>query len=85
MNKENTPTPAEKMYKSHLNNVSRYQKKNGEKMKEKQTRYIAKMKESPERYNEYLKKRRAYYKDVLKPKKNKEIEILGEIQLPQIV
>ena len=78
MDKENEPpiTAAEKMYQSHLKNVAKYQKKNGEKMKEKQTRYLAKMKEEPERYNEFLKKRRTYYKQVLKPRKEMNIERL---------
>ena len=71
-------TAAEKMYQSHLKNVAKYQKKNCDKMKEKQTRYLAKMKEEPERYNEFLKRRRNYYKDVLKPRKEQKIEELRE-------
>ena len=35
-----TLTPAEKMYKSHLQHVKEYQKRNPEKMKEKCKRYI---------------------------------------------
>tara|TARA_R110001599_G_scaffold180416_1_gene373023 strand:- start:92 stop:367 length:276 start_codon:yes stop_codon:yes gene_type:complete len=83
MEKENEPaTPtlsaAEKMYSSHLKNVAKYQKNNGEKMKQKQTRYLAKMKEEPERYDVFLEKRRNYYKDVLKPRKEQRIETLRE-------
>ena len=74
----NTLSPAEKMYQSHLKNVAKYQRKNGAKMKEKQTRYLAKMKEEPERYDEFLKKRRSYYRDVLKPRKEARTEQLRE-------
>jgi len=85
MENENEPqaplTAAEKMYQSHLKNVANYQKKNCDKMKEKQTRYLAKMRDEPERYDEFLKKRRNYYKDVLKPRKEQIIETLRE-QLP---
>ena len=92
MENENEPTlktvvltAAEKMYQSHLKNVAKYQKKNGEKMKEKQTRYLAKMKDEPERYNEFLKKRRNYYKDVLKPRKEQLIETLREMRPSTLV
>jgi len=81
MDKENEPptlSAAEKMYSSHLKNVAKYQKKNGEKMKVKQTRYLAKMKEEPDRYEMFLAKRRNYYKDVLKPRKEQKIETLRE-------
>ncbi|MHA2403176.1 MAG: hypothetical protein ACXADH_09330 [Candidatus Kariarchaeaceae archaeon] len=76
-NKENVSpnlTAAEKMYQSHLRNVAKYQKKNPEKVKDKQTRYLAKMKTDPEKYDAFLAKRRAYYKDVLKPRKEARIE-----------
>ena len=74
--KENEPplTPAERNYKSHLKNVAKYQKKNADKMKQKQTRYLAKMRETPERYEEFLKKRRDYYKNVLKSRWEKKVE-----------
>jgi hypothetical protein len=79
-NKENQPplTPAERNYKSHLKNVSKYQKKNADKMKEKQIRYLEKMREAPERYDEFLKKRREYYKNVLKPRWEKKAEEIRE-------
>jgi hypothetical protein len=37
-------TPAERMYKTHCKNVLEYQRRNPEKMKEKQKRYYEKMK-----------------------------------------
>lgn len=84
MDKENENpnlTAAEKMYQSHLKNVANYQKKNPQKVKEKQTRYLAKMRNDPEKYDAFLAKRRAYYKDVLKPRKEQRIEEARE-QLP---
>ena len=77
MEKENENpnlTAAEKMYQSHLKNVANYQKKNPQKVKEKQTRYLAKMRTDPDKYDAFLAKRRAYYKDVLKPRKEQRIE-----------
>jgi len=77
MDKENENpnlTAAEKMYQSHLKNVANYQKKNPQKVKEKQTRYLAKMRTDPDKYDAFLAKRRAYYKDVLKPRKEQRIE-----------
>ena len=77
MDKENENpnlTAAEKMYQSHLKNVATYQKKNPQKVKEKQTRYLAKMRTDPDKYDAFLAKRRAYYKDVLKPRKEQRIE-----------
>ncbi len=77
MDKENENpnlTAAEKMYQSHLKNVANYQKKNPQKVKEKQTRYLAKMRNDPDKYDAFLAKRRAYYKDVLKPRKEQRIE-----------
>lgn len=84
MDKENENpnlTAAEKMYQSHLKNVANYQKKNPQKVKEKQTRYLAKMRNDPDKYDAFLAKRRAYYKDVLKPRKEQRIEEARE-QLP---
>lgn len=77
MDKENENpnlTAAEKMYQSHLKNVANYQKKNPQKVKEKQTRYLAKMRTDPDKYDAFLAKRRAYYKDILKPRKEQRIE-----------
>jgi len=62
-------TPAERMYKNHLKNVSRYQKKNPEKMKLKNKKHFDKIKEEdPDRYFEMLERKREYYNTIVKPK-----------------
>ena len=62
-------TPAEKLYKTHLKNVSLYQKRNPDKIKIKCKRYLDNMKQNhPEKYQEKLQKQRDYYKNVRKPK-----------------
>ena len=59
---ETVLTPAEKMYKNHLKNVSNYQKRNVEKMREKNKIYFLKIKtEMPEKYNAMLLKKKEYY------------------------
>ena len=50
-------TPAEKMYKNHLTNVSNYQKRNPEKMSVKYKKRIEKLKQDPEAYNFFRMKR----------------------------
>lgn len=55
-------TPAERMYKKHLFNVSKYQKNNKEKIGKKQKEYLIKIKQDePEKYKEIQAKRHAYY------------------------
>jgi hypothetical protein len=61
-------TPAERMYKKHLQIVSNYQKNNPEKVKEKNKKYNEKLKnENPEKYQELLQKKKEYYQNVRKP------------------
>ena len=62
-------TPAERMYRNHLKNVSKYQKNNPEKMKEKNKKYNDKLKqEVPDKYFDLLQKKRTYYLTTRKPK-----------------
>lgn len=64
-----TLTPAEKYYQAHLRNVSAYQKRNPEKMREKNKKHNDKIKnENPEKYQAKLLKQREYYQTVIKPK-----------------
>jgi hypothetical protein len=66
-------TPAEKYYKNHLKNVSNYQKRNPEKMREKNKKHNDKIKnEDPEKYQAKLLKQREYYQNVIKQKKQLE-------------
>ena len=61
-------TPAEKMYANHLKNVSNYQKRNPEKMREKCRTYNERLKqEFPDKYWDMLQKKRDYYINVRKP------------------
>lgn len=53
-------SPAQKMYQQHLRNVSNYQKRNAEKMREKQRKHLETIKQDPEKYEELRKKRREY-------------------------
>ena len=53
-----TLTPAEKMYKNHLANVSNYQKRNPEKMSIKYYKRMAKLKQDPEAYQVFRQKRK---------------------------
>lgn len=67
---------AEKHYIRHLKTVSDYQKRNPEKMREKNKSYMKKMKnDDPQKYQEFLEKRRKYYSEVVKPKNGKKHEI----------
>ena len=54
---------AEKMYRQHLISVSNYHKKNKDKVREKQKRYIEKLRSEPSRYEAYLEKRRNYERE----------------------
>jgi len=66
-------SPAEKYYKNHLKNVSNYQKRNPEKMREKNKKHNDKIKnEDPEKYQAKLLKQREYYQNVIKQKKQLE-------------
>ena len=72
---ENNITPAERMYKNHLKNVSNYQKKNPEKMREKCRKYNERLKEEfPDKYKIVLEKKKEYYKNIRKPKIENEKE-----------
>ena len=63
-------TPAERLYKRHLEYVKNYQKNNKEKTAEKCKRYMDKVKtQRPEKYDEIKQKRKEYYQNVIKPKK----------------
>ena len=52
-----TMTPAEKYYKKHLLNVSKYKKTHVEQMREKCKKCNMKIKEDPAKYNALLEKR----------------------------
>jgi hypothetical protein len=63
-------TPAEKHYKNHLIAVSNYQKRNPDKIHEKNSRHYLKIKnENLERYNDILEQKKIYYHN------NKDINI----------
>ena len=49
-------TPAERMYKNHLKNVSKYQKNNPEKMRLKNQRRKERLMENPEAYTIFREK-----------------------------
>lgn len=62
-------SPAEKYYRNHLKNVSNYQKRNPEKMREKNKKHNDKIKiEHPDKYQARLERSRNYYQNVVKPK-----------------
>ena len=65
-NKE--PSTAEKYYTAHLKRMSEYQKRNKDKIKEKNKNYLNRLKDDPDRHKEYLEKKRQYYLTVTKPK-----------------
>jgi hypothetical protein len=65
-------TPAEKLYKCHLKNVSNYQKRNPEKMREKCKKYNERIRADPEKLEELKRKKKEYYINVIKPKKEAE-------------
>jgi hypothetical protein len=73
-----TLTPAERMYKNHLKQVSLYQKRNPEKMRSKCKKYIENLKENaPLKYEALLQQKRNYYKTVTKPNLEK-LKLLKE-------
>jgi len=56
-------------YKTHLKNVSDYQKRHPDRMRAKNKEYNQKVKENnPEKYQEILAKKKEYYHSVRKPK-----------------
>ena len=57
----NEETPAERMYKKHLRNVSKYQKNNKDKIGKKQKEHLERIKEEPERYKALQQRRHEYY------------------------
>jgi hypothetical protein len=59
---------AERYYLSHKKSMSEYQKRNKEKVNERNRLYLEKIKEDPERRKAYLEKKREYYFKVTKPK-----------------
>lgn len=66
-----TETPAERFYKNHLKNVSNYQKRNPEKMREKNKKFNDKLKEeNGDKYQARLSKQKEYYQTVVKPKRD---------------
>lgn len=66
-------TPAQKYYQRHLEHVASYQKRNPQKMREKNKRFNDKIKENdPDKYQAKLEKSRNYYHTVTKPKKMSE-------------
>ena len=68
-------TPAEKMYKNHLTNVSNYQKRNPEKMSVKYYKRMAKLKQDPEAYQVFrMKRNECNQKSILKRKQALEAE-----------
>jgi len=62
-------TPAERMYKKHLENVSNYQRRNPEKMRAKYRSKMEAIKADPEKYEEYKRQRREYDKTFRQKKK----------------
>jgi hypothetical protein len=68
---ENTTTEmsvAERYYLSHKKSMSEYQKRNKEKVNERNRLYLEKIKDDPERRKAYLEKKRDYYLNKTKPK-----------------
>ena len=68
---ENTTTEmsvAERYYLSHKKSMSEYQKRNKEKVNERNRLYLEKIKDDPERRKAYLEKKRDYYLKITKPK-----------------
>jgi hypothetical protein len=61
-------TVAERYYLSHKKSMSEYQKRNKDKVNERNRLYLEKIKEDPERRKAYLDKKREYYLNITKPK-----------------
>ena len=67
-------TPAERFYRNHLKNVSNYQKRNPEKMRQKNRTHAKKVKEEqPEKYKEMLEQKKFYYLTVIKPRREQQM------------
>jgi hypothetical protein len=62
---------AERYYLSHKKSMSEYQKRNKDKIKEKNKKYLERISEDPERRKTYLDKKREYYLKITKPKLDK--------------
>jgi hypothetical protein len=60
-------TVAERYYLSHKKSMSEYQKRNKDKVNERNRLYLKKIKEDPERRQSYLQKKREYYLKITKP------------------
>ena len=70
--KQSSITPAERLYKLHIEGVKRYQKNHPEKAKEYTMRYLKKMRaENPEKHEQMKQKKREYYRTVVKPRMEK--------------
>ena len=70
--------PTEKVNKTSQNNlkaVSKYQKKNPEKCREKCRNYYNRLKQDPERYQKYLLSRRNYRKNKKLQSESSEINV----------
>ena len=70
--------PTEKVNKTSQNNlkaVSKYQKKNPEKCREKCRNYYIRLKQDPERYQKYLLSRRNYRKNKKLQSESTEINV----------
>jgi hypothetical protein len=67
-------TPAERMYKKHLENVSNYQRRNPEKMRAKYRSKMEAIKADPEKYEEYKRQRREYDKTFREKKKQAKLD-----------
>ena len=65
-------TPAERLYRQHIEGVKRYQKNHPEKAREYTMRYLKKIRtENPEKHEQIKQKKREYYRNVLKPRMEK--------------
>ena len=68
-------SPAEKHYRNHLKNVSAYQKRTPEKMREKCRKRNERLKnERPEEHAKLLEKQKAYYKEYNRLRREKRLK-----------
>jgi hypothetical protein len=63
---------AERYYLAHKKRMGEYQKRNKDKVNERNRLYLEKIKEDPERRKAYLEKKREYYFNKTKPKRQQE-------------
>lgn len=63
---------AERYYLAHKKSMCEYQKRNKDKVNERNRLYLEKIKEDPERRKAYLEKKREYYLKKTKPKRQQE-------------